>query len=84
MLLNFSMTCVLARKPSDAVLGSLAAGPLEDLIRYRGPTFIDRIEDGARRNTAFRALFGGVWGSSTPDVWNRVRPAATGSTADGS
>ena len=75
---------VLARKPSDAVLGSLAAGPLEDMIQYWGPSFIDRIEDAAHRDGAFRALLGGVWESSTPDVWIRVRRAASGPTTEGS
>ncbi len=63
---------VLKRAPSATVLGVLAAGPLEDLIHYWGPTFIERIEDAARRDAAFRALLGGVWQSSTPEVWDRV------------
>jgi len=63
---------VLARKPSDQVLSVLAAGPLEDLIHYWGPAFIDRIEDAARRDAMFRSLLEGVWQSSTPEVWNRV------------
>jgi len=63
---------VLKREPSDTVLSVLAAGPLEDLIHYWGQTFIERIEDVARRDAAFRALLGGVWQSSTPEVWERV------------
>jgi len=63
---------VLAREPSDTVLGVLAAGPLEDLIHHWGPTFIERIEETARRDATFRALLGGVWQSSTPEVWDRV------------
>lgn len=63
---------VLARAPSDTVRGVLAAGPLEDLIQYWGPTFIERIEEAARRDAAFRALLSCVWQSGTPEVWDRV------------
>lgn len=66
---------VLSKEPPDAVLGVLAAGPLEDLIHFAGSQFIDRIETEARRNPAFRDLLGGVWKSGTPDVWARVESA---------
>ncbi|TPG44774.1 hypothetical protein EAH75_10595, partial [Rhodanobacter glycinis] len=35
---------ILARNPPEPILAVLAAGPLEDLIHYVGPEFIDRIE----------------------------------------
>jgi hypothetical protein len=70
---------VLSRRPSDEVIGVLAAGPLEDLIDHAGPEFIGRIELEARRNPAFRHLLGGVWQSSSPEIWARVE-AARGST----
>lgn len=63
---------VLARKPSDQVLAVLAIGPLEDLIHYWGPAFINRIEDAARRDATFRSLLAGVWESSTPEIWSRM------------
>ena len=69
---------ILSRDPSDTVTSILAAGPLEDLIHHAGPQFIDRIELEARRNPAFRQLLGGVWESSTPDVWARVVSARGG------
>ena len=50
----------------------LAAGPLEDIIEYHGPQFIDRIEIEAKCNASFRYLLGGVWKSSTPDIWSRI------------
>jgi hypothetical protein len=51
----------------------LAAGPLEDLLAYHGPSFIDRVEKEARVYAAFRHLLGGVWPSSIkPEVWRRV------------
>jgi hypothetical protein len=66
---------ILSRNPAQEVIGVLAAGPLEDLIHYRGPEFIQRIETESRRNKAFRHLLGGVWKSSTPEVWARVEEA---------
>jgi len=66
---------VLDRKPSQEIIGMLAAGPLEDLIEDWGPMFIDRIELESRRNPDFRHLLGGVWQSSTPEVWERIEKA---------
>jgi len=66
---------VLTRNPSDDVISNLAAGPLEDLIDDHGPEFIERIETESRRNPSFRHLLGGVWQSSTPEVWARVQKA---------
>lgn len=70
-----AILAILTREGSDALFGILAAGPLEDLIHGAGPQFIDRIENEARRNPAFRGLLGGVWQSSTPEVWARVERA---------
>jgi hypothetical protein len=51
----------------------LAAGPLEDLLAYHGPAFIDRVEKEARVDRAFRHLLGGVWRSSIAEaVWRRM------------
>ena len=66
---------ILSRKPPQQVMQVLAAGALEDLITHHGPEFIERIELEARRNSAFRHLLGGVWRSSTPEVWTRVEQA---------
>jgi hypothetical protein len=66
---------ILARSPPDEVLAVLAAGPLEDLIHYRGDAFIDRIERHARQDPAFRKLLGGVWQSGSEEVWARVERA---------
>ena len=63
----------LIRQPlSDDAFGCLAAGPLRNLIEYHGPALIERVEDEARANPAFRRLLRGVWESGTPDVWARV------------
>lgn len=66
---------ILKRAPPGEVLAVLAAGPLEDLINYHGPEFIDRIEVQARSDRAFRELLGGVWMSSTAEVWARLEKA---------
>ena len=66
---------ILGRQPPERVLGILAAGPLEDLIQYHGPDFIERIESEACKNPAFKQLLGGVWKSSTEEVWARVQKA---------
>ena len=63
---------ILELDPEPEVIAILAAGPLEDLINHHGPQFIDRIEAEARRNSKFRYLLGGVWESSTPEIWARV------------
>ena len=66
---------ILAREPSQRVLGMLSAGALEDLIHQHGPEFIERIEFEARDDPAFRELLCGVWPSSTDEVWARVQRA---------
>ena len=60
----------------ESVLGSLAAGPLEDLLARHGAQFIDRIEDRARADTKFKDVLWGVWQSTTPtQLWKRIEAA---------
>ncbi len=67
---------VLARIPADPSnrhIQVLAAGPLEDLLRYHGGKVVDRIEALARQQPAFRMLLNGVWGKRIdPDVMARL------------
>jgi hypothetical protein len=50
---------LVASAPNDDALNYVGAGPLEDLINWHGAAFVDRIEESARKNRAFRyALFG--------------------------
>jgi broad specificity phosphatase PhoE len=64
---------IYKRPMSDRVFAVLAAGPVEDLIAYHGPEFIDRIETEARQNPRFRELLGGAWrNDATDEVWARV------------
>lgn len=65
---------VYPRDVSEKTLAILAAGPLEDLLAYDGPNFIDRVEHLARRDEKFNWLLGGVWRNSmTDEVWERVQ-----------
>jgi len=57
-------------------VGTLAAGPMEDLLSQHGLKFIERIEQRAKANSKFNYLLGGVWKSNIPkDVWNRLQAA---------
>ena len=68
---------VLATTADEEILGSLSAGPLENLLAFHGASVIDKIEDEARRSPRFRALLRGVWQNKTPDeVWKRVLTAS--------
>jgi hypothetical protein len=63
--------------PGDQVFWNLAAGPLEDLLVYHGPIFIDRFEELAKQDINFRKLLGGVWRNQiSEDVWNRIQAIA--------
>ncbi|GEP46393.1 DUF6869 domain-containing protein [Brevifollis gellanilyticus] len=54
----------------------LAAGPVETLLAYHGPAFIERVEQEARQSDRFRYLLTGVWRNSmTQEIWDRVRRA---------
>ena len=66
---------VVRRRPSDWVLGMLAAGPLEDLLIRSGSEFIERVEVEARQSSDFRLMLHGAWESGTPEIWARVEIA---------
>ena len=70
------ITAAYQRDLAEKAVGVLAAGPLEDLLAKRGPDFIDRVEEIARRDPKFNDLLGGVWRSTmTDEVWRRVQAA---------
>ena len=65
---------VYNRNISEKVAALLAAGPLEDLLAYHGPKFIDQVEELARKDDKFNWLLGGVWRNDmTDEVWQRVQ-----------
>jgi hypothetical protein len=66
---------VVRRRPSQRVLGMLAAGLVEDLLDEAGAKFIDRIEAESRRDPVFKSMLNGVWESGAPDIWARVESA---------
>ena len=52
----------------------VAAGPLEDLIVYRGRQVIALIEEEAAASARFRYVLSGVWsqGIDETEIWQRV------------
>jgi hypothetical protein len=55
-------------------MGTLAAGPLEDLLSYHGEAFIVRVEAEARSNPKFAWLLGGMYQYQiTEEIWSRVQ-----------
>ena len=55
-------------------IGTLAAGPMEDLLSFHGEAFIDRIEATALSNPNFAWMLGGVWQfKMSEEVWRRVQ-----------
>lgn len=67
---------VVAQRPSEWVLGMLAAGPIEDLIGSYGETFIDRIEAAAQRSPVFRRILHGVRNvGASAEIWARIKRA---------
>jgi len=64
------------RTDHEEVLGMLAAGPLENLLSYRGGDYIERIEHLASEDERFKQLLHGVWRlAMTDDVWTRLQAA---------
>jgi hypothetical protein len=63
---------VLAQCNDDRMLSYVAAGPLENLMCWHGPRFIDRVEAEAAASPRFLRALGGVWGR------NRMADAVAG------
>lgn len=57
----------------------VGASELENFCTVAGGTFIDRIEEQARKSPAFREALGSVWtqGVIPPAVYARIRAAAS-------
>jgi hypothetical protein len=68
---------LLHNAPDDGVLGSVAAGELEEFVLAHAADFIDRIEDEARRNSRFKSALSYlyVWRLS-PELFDRIEAAA--------
>jgi hypothetical protein len=64
---------ILRRPISEFATSVLAAGPMEDLLACHGSAVIEKVEQQARTNPAFRHLLGGVWRSRIGEaIWKRV------------
>jgi hypothetical protein len=67
---------ILRRELSEDEKALLAAGPLETLLAWHGPAFIDRVERQAAADGRFNHLLGGVWRCGMPqDIWERIQRA---------
>lgn len=59
---------------AQKVCGQLAAGPVEELLSYHGPDYIERFESEARLDRRMAWVLGGVWQAEmSDDIWDRVR-----------
>jgi hypothetical protein len=56
----------------ENVLSCLAAGPLEDIIRFHGKLMISRIEHEAKRNKKFKDLLYDVWPVGSQETWECI------------
>ena len=66
---------------AQRILGMTAAGPIEDLLSYHGPDFIDRVEAEAKRDPRMSWTLGGVWQCDMPDdIFGRVERVAGGAS----
>jgi len=62
---------------AQVVCGVLSAGPVEDLLSFHGPDYINRFEQEAARDRRMAWILGGAWQAQMrDDVWNRVQLAA--------
>ena len=61
------ITLLVEQSPSDEVLGSVGAGPLEDFLSAYGERMIDRVEERARSDELFRQCLASVWQSEMSD-----------------
>ena len=65
------------------VIGLVAAGPLEDLLGYHGPNFIERVEEEARGDRRMAWALGGMYQFLMSDeIWSRTRLLAVDWAAD--
>jgi hypothetical protein len=81
----WAITKELLSTAPDFALGYVAAGPLEDLISFHGPGFIDRFEAYASRNARLAAALESVvvdrWVSE--EVCERLRKICPTLRVDG-
>ena len=65
----------LAPFEEKELLAIIAAGPLENLVRYAAPQVEDRIVERIRVDPKFRRVLTGVWArQERKDFWDRITP----------
>jgi hypothetical protein len=77
----WDLVVTLTRRAPDEILGNVAAGPLEDVVRLHGAALVDWIEGEARRDERFRWALGCVWlsrGVLPREVEDRIVRASEG------
>jgi hypothetical protein len=58
---TFELLLALVDSAKDnSALAYVGAGPIEELVNWHGATFMNQIEEAARRNRAFRYALSGV------------------------
>jgi uncharacterized protein DUF6869 len=63
---------------TEHILANIAAGPVENLLCSHGSSFIERIEQLAKKDPVVRKMLGAVWGRNrmAADVWQRLQAVA--------
>ena len=72
--LQWDVILEMVRQATDGDLEHIAAGPLEGLLGWHGPAWIERVAAEAKQNPKFARALTGVWKyMMTDDVWERVK-----------
>ena len=65
---------IVKQDNSDTILANLAAGPLEDLLRYADERTLQAIERAAKSDAYVRKALGAVWKGGIPEkTWERIK-----------
>ena len=67
-----AMLQIISLTTFDAVIQSLAAGPLEELVELHGVEYIDKIEKEAQTNLNFRLLLRELIETTDKNIWSRI------------
>ena len=73
------MVQMVSRSDNDLVLAGVAAGPLEDLLAWSGPLFIEQTETLAKSEPKFRQALTMIYtGRTNPEIKRRVEQVING------
>ena len=69
---GWRVTYLLINKaPSDEAPAYVAAGPLEDLLKFHGPAVIGHVTVAARAEERLQLALSGVWIDRASPIWER-------------